>query len=148
MKVFVAGGTGAIGRHAVAALVEAGHDVTALARSPAKAAELAGRGATPVQVSLFDRAALASALAGHDAVVNVASAIPPMSRFMRTSAWGPNERVRRTGSCWSRASETGRTRVARASRTPLDARRDRAPADAGGALGAIMACPGPVLIAL
>jgi nucleoside-diphosphate-sugar epimerase len=98
VKVFVAGGTGAIGRHAVAALVEAGHDVTALARSPAKAAELAGRGTTPAQVSLFDRAALASALAGHDAVVNVASAIPPMSRFMRTSAWAPNERVRREGS--------------------------------------------------
>ena len=98
MKVFVAGGTGAIGRHDVAALVDGGHTVTALARSSAKAAELAGRGATTSRASLFDRAALAEAMAGHDAVVNLASAIPPMSRFMVTSAWRANDRVRREGS--------------------------------------------------
>ncbi|WP_280393837.1 NAD(P)H-binding protein [Nocardia brasiliensis] len=56
MKVFVAGGTGAVGRYAVAALVDSGHEVTALARTPEKAALLAGRGASPRQVSLFDRA--------------------------------------------------------------------------------------------
>jgi uncharacterized protein YbjT (DUF2867 family) len=40
MKVFVVGGTGAIGGHAVPALVRAGHTVTALARTPEKAAQL------------------------------------------------------------------------------------------------------------
>ena len=98
MEVFVAGGTGAIGRHAVGALVEAGHAVTALIRSPEKAAEVTERGAAPAQVSLFDRAALADAMRGHDAVVNMATAIPPMTRFMRTSAWRDNDRVRREGS--------------------------------------------------
>ena len=38
MKVFVTGGTGAIGVYVVPALVEAGHDVTALARNGDKAA--------------------------------------------------------------------------------------------------------------
>jgi uncharacterized protein YbjT (DUF2867 family) len=84
--VFVTGATGAIGRHAVPALVVAGHAVSALARTPEKAAALAKQGAAPVSVSIFDRAALASAFAGHDAVVNLASAIPPMDRFMRASA--------------------------------------------------------------
>src|SRR5215204_5407107 len=57
MKVFVAGGTGAIGGHAIPALVRAGHHVTALVRTPQKAALLSKRGATPVMVSIFDRAA-------------------------------------------------------------------------------------------
>ncbi|MFG1710190.1 SDR family oxidoreductase [Nonomuraea sp. M3C6] len=80
MRVFVTGGTGAIGGHAVPALLREGHTVTALARTPEKAATLAGQGATPAMVALFDREALASAFAGHDAVVNLATAIPPMSR--------------------------------------------------------------------
>lgn len=98
MKVFVAGGTGAIGSHAVPALIAAGHTVTALARSPEKAARLSGQGAEPVRVSIFDRVALTGAMAGHAAAVNLASAIPPMSRFMRTSAWRDNDRVRTEGS--------------------------------------------------
>ena len=59
MNVFVAGGTGAIGGHAIPALVGAGHTVTALARTPKKAAALAKQGVQPVSISLFDRAALA-----------------------------------------------------------------------------------------
>lgn len=54
MRLFVTGGTGAIGGYAVPALVEAGHIVSALARNPAKAEVLRGQGATPVAVSLFD----------------------------------------------------------------------------------------------
>jgi nucleoside-diphosphate-sugar epimerase len=98
MRVFVTGGTGAIGRHAVPALVGEGHAVTALARTPEKAAALTEQGATAVSVSLFDRAALTAALAGHDAVANLASAIPPMTRFTRASAWRDNDRVRTEGS--------------------------------------------------
>ena len=61
MRVFVTGGTGAIGRYAVPALVEAGHEVTALARSTAKADQLRAQGATPVNVSMFDAAQLDAA---------------------------------------------------------------------------------------
>jgi nucleoside-diphosphate-sugar epimerase len=98
MRVFVAGGTGAVGGHAVPALVQQGHTVTALARTPQKAAALAAQGATPALVSLFDRAALAAAFTGQDAVVNLASAIPPMTRFLRAGAWQANDRVRIQGS--------------------------------------------------
>ena len=98
MKVFVTGGTGAIGGHAVPALVGEGHTVTALARTPEKAARLARQGAEPVFVSIFDRADLTAAFSGHDAVVNLTSAIPPMSKFMDTRAWRDNDRVRTEGS--------------------------------------------------
>jgi nucleoside-diphosphate-sugar epimerase len=98
MKVFVAGGTGAIGSQAVPALIAAGHTVTAVARSPEKAATLSDQGATPVRVSIFDRVALAEAMAGHAAVVNLATAIPPMTKFMRTSAWRDNDAIRTEGS--------------------------------------------------
>jgi nucleoside-diphosphate-sugar epimerase len=98
MRVFVAGGTGAIGGHAIPALVREGHTVTALARTPEKAAALTAQGATAVSVSLFDRSALTAVFAGHDAVVNLASAIPPMTRWMSAKAWRNNDRVRTEGS--------------------------------------------------
>ncbi|MGC7094579.1 NAD-dependent epimerase/dehydratase family protein [Amycolatopsis lurida] len=98
MRVFVTGATGALGGHAVPALIEAGHEVTALARTPEKAAALTAQGATPISVSLFDRAALADAFTGHDAVANLASAIPPMSRFLSNRAWAECAKVRTDGS--------------------------------------------------
>jgi len=58
MKVFVIGATGAIGGHAVPALVRAAHTDTALARTPEKAAQLSKQGASPLNVSIFDRTAL------------------------------------------------------------------------------------------
>lgn len=98
MRVFVTGGTGAIGQYAVPALVAAGHDVTALARSEAKARALQAQGAVAVQVSLFDADGLTSAFHGHDAVVNLASSLPPPERFMMKSAWADCHRVRIQGS--------------------------------------------------
>ncbi len=98
MKVFITGGTGAIGRHAVPALVKAGHDVTAVARSDEKARMLSDQGATPVQVSIFDRPALAGLVAGHDAVVNVATHVPPTRRAASRAAWAEHDRIRREGS--------------------------------------------------
>jgi nucleoside-diphosphate-sugar epimerase len=98
MRVFVTGGTGAIGGHAVPALVREGHAVTALARTPEKAGVLAVQGASPVVVSLFDPSALASVFAGHDAVVNLATAMPSMTRFLIRRAWRVTERVRTEGS--------------------------------------------------
>jgi nucleoside-diphosphate-sugar epimerase len=98
MKVFVAGATGAIGRFAVPALVEAGHEVTGVARSDDKARRLAEQGATPLRVSIFDAEALVRAVAGHDAVVNIATRIPPVRQAARSSAWAENDRIRRDGS--------------------------------------------------
>lgn len=98
MRVFVTGGTGAIGVHAVPALIAAGHRVTAMARSEAKAAVLRAQGATAVRVSLFDRDGLTSAFRGHHAVVNLASALPTPQRFMLKSAWKECQRIRTEGS--------------------------------------------------
>jgi nucleoside-diphosphate-sugar epimerase len=60
MKVFVAGASGTIGIPLVRALVAAGHQVTALTRSPQKQDELRRLGATPTLADALDANALAS----------------------------------------------------------------------------------------
>lgn len=98
MRVFLLGGTGAIGRYALAALVGAGHEVSALVRTPEKAAAVREQGGAPVTVSMFDRGALSGAFRGHDAVVNLATAMPSTSMFVFRRAWAATDRVRREGS--------------------------------------------------
>ena len=98
MKVFVTGATGAIGRFVVPRLVAEGHEVTALARTTEKAEALVAAGASAAQVSLFDTDAMAAALAGHDAVANLATAIPPAGRAWRAASWAENDRIRTDGS--------------------------------------------------
>lgn len=98
MRVFVTGATGAIGRYAVPTLVAAGHQVSALARTDTKAEQLRQQGATPITVSLFDRDGLTTEFIGHDAVVNLASALPPTHRALFSSAWEPCQHVRTQGS--------------------------------------------------
>jgi NAD(P)H-binding len=58
MRVFVAGATGALGRHLVPGLVAAGHEVTATTRTPGKVAQLREAGAEPVVVDGLDREAV------------------------------------------------------------------------------------------
>ena len=70
MKIVVAGGTGFLGRHIGKALIEAGHDVTVLGRSPDKVSmvpELRGANATKGDVT--DPASLRGRLEGADSVV-------------------------------------------------------------------------------
>jgi nucleoside-diphosphate-sugar epimerase len=98
MKVFVAGATGVLGRRTVAGLLADGAQVTAIARTDSKAAALDRLGATPARVSLFDRDALSAAVAGHDVVVNLATAIPTGERANDLAAWDDNDRIRREGS--------------------------------------------------
>ncbi len=94
MRVFVIGGTGAIGRPAIAALQAARHEVSALARSDSKAEWLRQQGAAAMRVSIFDRTALAVAFRDHDAVVNLATALPATRDFRKQSAWTENIRLR------------------------------------------------------
>src|SRR5436309_1667186 len=96
MKIFVAGATGVLGRHAVRALVDAGHSVTGVARGPEKAEHLRTVGAAPIAVDLFDTAALRPAVAGHDVVCNFATHIPASAgSYFRRSAWEMNDRLHR-----------------------------------------------------
>jgi nucleoside-diphosphate-sugar epimerase len=97
MKVFLAGATGVLGRATVPRLVAAGHEVTAVARGPEKAERLRDHGAVPASVDLFDEAAVRRAVEGHEAVVHMATSIPPLSKGWRGSAWAANDRLRREG---------------------------------------------------
>lgn len=63
MNVFVAGGSGTIGTPLVRALVDAGHQVTALTRSLAKREALQALGASAVVADALDRQALVAAVA-------------------------------------------------------------------------------------
>jgi len=62
MRVFVMGGTGALGRYLVPGLVAAGHEVTATTRTPGKVAQLRAAGAEPVIVDGLDREAVIAAV--------------------------------------------------------------------------------------
>ena len=62
MRVFVAGGAGAIGRYLIPALIADGHQVTASTRSAGKSADLAAAGAVPVVMDGLDRDAVLAAV--------------------------------------------------------------------------------------
>lgn len=96
-RVFVLGGTGAIGPYALRALVQAGYEVEALVRSEAKAGLVTGLGAAPAVGSIFDTSRLTESFAGHDTVVNLATSIPSTLRYALPSAWRENTRIRTDG---------------------------------------------------
>jgi nucleoside-diphosphate-sugar epimerase len=97
MDVFVTGGTGVLGCPTIERLRAAGHQVRGLARRPGAADKLAALGAEPVRADLFDPTSLRGALVGSDAVLHLATRIPPFARLGRLSAWAENDRIRREG---------------------------------------------------
>jgi nucleoside-diphosphate-sugar epimerase len=74
MNVFVTGATGYIGGSVAAHLAAAGHRVSGLVRSPAKADAVRSLGIRPVLGTLDDGDALAQAAQSADVVINAASA--------------------------------------------------------------------------
>ncbi|TMJ07358.1 MAG: NAD-dependent epimerase/dehydratase family protein, partial [Bacillati bacterium ANGP1] len=81
MKIFVAGGTGVLGRSTVRALVEAGHTVRATARGDAKAAAVRALGAE----------------AGSEAVLRLTTKIPPLMKMARRGEWTETNKLRTVG---------------------------------------------------
>jgi nucleoside-diphosphate-sugar epimerase len=69
MRIFIAGGTGAIGRFLIPLLVNAGHKVVALTRAEDRAAQLAQAGAAPVIGDVFDEVQLTRLVAESEAEV-------------------------------------------------------------------------------
>ena len=98
MRILITGATGVIGRRAVPALTARGHEVTAVGRSPSRLTALARPGVATQTLDLFDPPAVRQALRGHDAILNLATHVPPNSRAFLPGAWRQMDRVRREGS--------------------------------------------------
>ena len=74
MHVLVAGGNGFIGGHLVPELLDAGHEITVLARNPDSDAVPDGVETVSGDVTAYD--SIESAVDGHDAVVNLVALSP------------------------------------------------------------------------
>ncbi len=75
MKALVTGATGFVGGHLAETLRREGAEVTALVRSPAKAAALTALGVHTVRGDLQDRDALRAATRGQDVIFHVAGLV-------------------------------------------------------------------------
>lgn len=115
MRVFLAGGTGAIGRRLIPMLVFSGHQVTATTRSPHKSAELRRLGAHPVVLDGLDGSAVGEAVARAepDAIIHQMTALsgpPDMKHFDRWFALTNRLRTEGTGHLLSAGQAAGATR--------------------------------------
>jgi nucleoside-diphosphate-sugar epimerase len=100
MKIFVAGGTGAIGRPLAAALLAKGHALVALTRSPEKAQALVEQGIEPAIADVFDADAVKAVVrrAGPEAVIEQLTALPrTYTRESMRAAAAFNTRLRLEG---------------------------------------------------
>ncbi|MEA2714390.1 MAG: hypothetical protein QOK27_2351, partial [Gemmatimonadales bacterium] len=90
MRALVTGATGFVGSHLVEALQSSSIEVTALARSAAKAADLAQRGIHVVRGDLHDIAALERAVGDQDVVYHVAGVVAARDEagFLRSNRDG------------------------------------------------------------
>jgi 2-alkyl-3-oxoalkanoate reductase len=116
MRVFVAGGSGAIGRQLVAKLVARGHEVVATARSSARLAEIGSSGATGVVMDGLDAASVKAAVsAAHpEVVVHQMTALADLSNLRHFDrAFATTNRLRTEGTrhLLDAAAETGVRRV-------------------------------------
>jgi nucleoside-diphosphate-sugar epimerase len=142
MRIFVAGASGLIGIRLVPLLVEAGHEVAGMTRSPDKAGRLRDLGAEPVICDVFDAEALAEAVAayGPDCVFHQLTDLPDHVTDM-ASFGARNDRIRGEGThnllaaavaagaeqfiaqsiAWEQSDEARRTVTASHERTVLEA---------------------------
>ena len=97
MRVFVAGGSGVLGRASLPALVAAGHQVRAMARGSEKAALVRKLGAEPVDVDLFDAVAVRRAVAGSEAVVRLTTKIGRLTEISKRRAWDETNQLSTEG---------------------------------------------------
>ena len=100
MKIFVAGGTGAIGRPLIVKLLAKGHALIALTRSPEKAQALAKQGVEPAIADVFDADAVKRVLsrAHPEVVIEQLTALPKTyTRESMNTAAALNNRIRLEG---------------------------------------------------
>lgn len=94
MKVFVAGATGAVGWPLVRRMLESGHEVVGMTRSPEKARALEQAGARAAVCDALDRDAVIAAVrsAAPDALVHQLTDLPASHS---TKGYAANDRIRR-----------------------------------------------------
>lgn len=97
MDIFVTGATGVLGRPVVRQLAQAGHHVRGLARSEQNAAMLRELGAEPVCGDLWHDEPLRAAVQRSDAVLHLATRIPPLASMGKRDAWRETDRIRAEG---------------------------------------------------
>jgi len=94
MRVFVIGATGVLGRNVIPRLLERGHSVRAVVRRPEQAERLTRLDVEACVGDILDAGSLAAPLAGCDAALHLATAIP---RSQRPGDWERNDQIRREG---------------------------------------------------
>jgi nucleoside-diphosphate-sugar epimerase len=97
MKIFVAGGTGVLGRALIPLLVQAGHQVRTTARGSEKMNLASSLGAQPAQVNLFDPPAVRKAIGGADAVIRITTKFGSMAKLRDPRTWQDTIRLRTEG---------------------------------------------------
>jgi len=100
MRIFIAGGTGAIGRPLIAELLARGHVLVALTRSPEKAQALVEQGIEPAIADVFDSGAVKAVVsrAQPEIVIEQLTALPKTyTRESMSAAAAFNNRIRIEG---------------------------------------------------
>ena len=100
MKIFLAGGTGAIGRPLIAELLARGHDLVALTRSAEKSQALVEQGVEPAIADVFDADAVEAVVrhAQPEVVIEQLTALPrTYTRKSMGAAAALNTRLRLEG---------------------------------------------------
>jgi nucleoside-diphosphate-sugar epimerase len=97
VKIFLVGGSGALGSAAIPALVASGHTVTSTASTPEKAARVRAAGAAARTIDIYSVPALREAIRGFDAVARLTTRIPPLAKMRELTAWNETNRLRTTG---------------------------------------------------
>jgi nucleoside-diphosphate-sugar epimerase len=96
-RVLVTGGTGVLGRPVVRSLVANADRVRVLAHTPDNERRIRELGAEPVPADLFDAASVRAVLGDAEAVLHLATRIPPSARMRKSEAWAENDRLRTEG---------------------------------------------------
>lgn len=146
MRVFLAGATGVIGRHLVPFLVEAGHHVTGMTRSPDMAPSLSDAGAAPVVCDVFDVSTLTAVVgkANPDLVMHQLTDLPDDLADI-DEHFAAHNRIRREGT----RNLVAAARAAGAKRFLAQSVAFEIPGDGGAAVAdleeAVLSYPGVVL---